>query len=256
MKVVILAGGFGTRLSELTGNVPKPMIEIGGKPMLWHIMNIYAHYGIDEFIIALGYKAESIKKYFLNLFAFMNDVTLDLASGQTFIHEGKQPKWRIHLVDTGLQTQTGGRLKRLADWIGKETFMMTYGDGVADIDIAALLRFHREQKKIATVTAISPAARFGRLTIEDALVTEFAEKNPSKESQINGGFFVFEPEALDLIAGDETVLERGPMEALSQNRQLAAFPHRGFWQSMDTLKDHTFLESLWQSGNAPWKIWK
>lgn len=255
MKAVILAGGFGTRLSEVTGTIPKPMVEIGGKPMLWHIMNIYAYHGITEFVIALGYKAEMIKEYFLNFYAFNNDITLDLANGKTTIHDGKQPKWRIHLVDTGLNTQTGGRLKRLKDWIGDETFMMTYGDGVSNIDISELIKFHRKQKRHATVTAVHPAARFGGLVIKDGKVTEFTEKNQSKEGWINGGFFVLEPAVIDLIEDDQTIWERAPLEKLAGTKQLAAYCHDGFWQPMDTLREYQMLESMWQSGKAPWKVW-
>lgn len=256
MKAVILAGGFGTRLSELTGNIPKPMVEIGGKPILWHIMNIYAHQGITEFVIALGYKSEVIKKYFLNFYAFNNDITIDLSKGSTIIHEGKQPNWRIHLVDTGMNTQTGGRLRRLKDWIGDETFLMTYGDGVSDINIQNLIAFHRKQKKLATVTAVRPSARFGGLVIEQNAVMEFSEKNQSKEGWINGGFFVLEPQVLDLIEDDQTIWERTPLEHLARAQQLSAFSHEGFWQPMDTLREYHLLESLWQSGNAPWKVWK
>lgn len=255
MKTVILAGGLGTRLSEVTGIIPKPMVEIGGKPILWHIMNIYAHHGITEFIIALGYKAEVIKEYFLNFYAFNNDITLDLANGKTIIHDGKQPKWRIHLVDTGLHTQTGGRLKRLKEWIGEETFMMTYGDGVANVDISKLIKFHRKNKKLATVTAVHPPARFGGLDIENNKVIEFKEKHQSKEGWINGGFFVLEPKVLDLIQDDQTMWERTPLEHLAENKQLGAYCHDGFWQPMDTLREYQMLESLWQSGKAPWKIW-
>lgn len=256
MKAVILAGGLGSRLSELTRNVPKPMVEIGGKPILWHIMQIYAYHGVTEFVLALGYKAESIKEYFLNLEAFNSNITLDLINGKTIIHSGNQLKWRIHLVDTGLQTQTGGRLKRLKKWIGNETFMLTYGDGLADINIKELVQFHQTQKRLATVTAIAPPAHFGRLIIEQEEVREFAEKNQDKETPISGGFFVFEPDVFDLIDNDQTSLEKEPLEYLAKNKQLAAYKHLGFWQSMDTLREHNILESLWQSGNAPWKIWE
>lgn len=255
MKAVILAGGFGTRLSELTGNIPKPMVEIGGKPILWHIMNIYAHYGITEFIIALGYKAEMIKEYFLNFYAFNNDITLDLATGKTTVYDGKQPKWRIHLVDTGLFTQTGGRLKRLKEWLGDETFLMTYGDGVSNVNISKLIEFHRTQGKLATVTAVHPPARFGGLVIQDHIVREFTEKNQSKEGWINGGFFVLEPKVIDLIQDDQSVWERVPLEHLSADGQLSAYCHTGFWQPMDTLREYQLLESLWQKGEAPWKVW-
>lgn len=256
MKAVILAGGLGTRLSEVTGMIPKPMVEIGGKPMLWHIMNIYAHHGITEFIIALGYKAEVIKEYFLNFYAFNNDITLDLAKGKTTVYDGKQPKWRIHLVDTGLHTQTGGRVKRLKEWIGDETFLMTYGDGVSDVDIGKLIAFHKKGKSLATVTAVHPAARFGGLVLRGRHVAEFTEKNQSKEGWINGGFFVLEPEIFDLIDDDQTIWERAPLERLAENKQLSAYCHEGFWQPMDTLREHQMLDSLWQSGKAPWKVWK
>lgn len=255
MKTVILAGGFGTRLSELTRNIPKPMVEIGNKPILWHIMQIYAHYGITEFIIALGYKSEVIKEYFLNLPAFNSDLSLDLLNGKTTLHPRNSPAWHIHLVDTGLHTQTGGRLKRLKKWIGDETFMLTYGDGLSNINIQNLLEFHHEQRRLATVTAISSPAHFGRLVIEKGEVIEFAEKNPEKEAPISGGFFVFEPGIFDLIENDQTILEKQPLEWLAKNKQLAAYVHSGFWQSMDTLREHVLLETLWDTGKAPWKIW-
>lgn len=255
MKAVILAGGFGTRLSEKTQNIPKPMIEIGGKPMLWHIMNIYSHHGINEFIIALGYKAEMVKEYFVNFYAFNNDITLDLVNGETHIHAGNQPNWKIHLVDTGLNTMTGGRLKRLKEWIGNETFLMTYGDGVSDVNIADLIHHHKTEGKAATVTAVHPAARFGGLSIEKSLVTEFTEKNQSKEGWINGGFFVLEPSVIDLIENDQTVWERTPLETLAAKNELSAYCHNGFWQPMDTLREYHMLENLWESGKAPWKVW-
>lgn len=256
MKAVILAGGLGTRLSEVTGTIPKPMVEIGGKPILWHIMNIYAHHGITEFVIALGYKSEVIKEYFLNFYAFNNDISLDLENGKTIVHDGKQPKWRIHLVDTGLHTQTGGRIKRLKHWIGNETFLMTYGDGVADINIKELIKFHKDHRQAATITAVRPAARFGGLVIDGIRVAEFTEKNQSKEGWINGGFFVLEPEVFDHIQDDQTIWERNPLEKIAANKKLAAYCHSGFWQPMDTLREHQILESLWQSGKAPWKVWE
>jgi glucose-1-phosphate cytidylyltransferase len=256
MKVVILAGGFGTRLSEVTGSIPKPMVEIGGRPILWHIMNIYAHHGFTEFILALGYKQEVIKEYFINYFAHQSDLTVDLEKGKTKIQERKTPDWKIHLVDTGMQTQTGGRLKRLKNWIGNDTFLMTYGDGVGNVDISALVNFHKKQKKAATLTAVRPPARFGSLVLDGAHVLEFSEKNQSNEGWINGGFFVLEPEVIDLIPDDQTAWEKIPLEQLAKKKQLSAFLHSGFWQPMDTLRDQRFLESIWESKQAPWKIWK
>ncbi len=256
MKTILLAGGFGTRLSELTASIPKPMVEIGGKPMLWHIMSIYAVYGYNEFVVALGYKAEVVKEYFLNFFAINNDLSIDLGSGKTKIHEGNQLDWRIHLIDTGLDTQTGGRLKRLKKWIGNETFMMTYGDGLSNVNIDELVAFHKKHKKLATVTAVHPPARFGGLVLEGDSVVEFTEKNQSKEGWINGGFFVLEPEVLDYIENDQTSWERDPLEKLASENQLMAFCHEDFWQPMDTLREFRLLESLWQSEKAPWKIWK
>jgi glucose-1-phosphate cytidylyltransferase len=256
MKTIILAGGLGSRLSEETVARPKPMVEIGGKPMLWHIMNIYAAFGVDEFIIALGYRGEVIKKYFLNFYALNNSLSLDLANGQTTVHEGNQPRWRVHLVDTGASTQTGGRVKRLANWIQKDsTFMMTYGDGVADIDIRALMKFHKSHGKLATVTAVRPPARFGSIVFEGDHVREFTEKSQAGEGWINGGFFVLERKVLDYIDGDATLWEHDPLERLASDGQLVAFRHEGFWQPMDTLREKRLLEDIWQSGHAPWKVW-
>lgn len=256
MKAVILAGGFGTRLSEETHLRPKPMIEIGGKPILWHIMNIYATCGINEFIIALGYKGELIKEYFLNFYAINNDITIDLSTGKTTIHDGKQPNWRIHLVDTGLHTQTGGRLKRLKDWVGvDETFMFTYGDGVADINLKALLKFHKSHGKLATVTTVHAPARFGRIAFDGNQVNQFYEKPQAAEGWINGGYFVLNSKVIDYVDGDETIWERIPIEKLSQEGQLMGFRHNGFWSCMDTLKEKNILEDLWSSGKAPWKVW-
>ena len=257
MKAIILAGGFGSRLSEETVLRPKPMIEIGGKPILWHIMNIYAAHGVNEFVIALGYKAEVIKEYFLNFYAINNDISVDLATGETTIHDGNQPSWRIHLVDTGLYTQTGGRLKRLEKWLGEDdTFLFTYGDGVADLNVAALIEFHRAHGKLASVTTVRPPARFGRLALREDLVTEFYEKSESSEGWINGGYFVLNRKVIDYIEGDETIWERDPIERLAYDGQLMGFRHYGFWSCMDTLKEKHLLEDLWNSGNPPWRIWK
>ena len=256
MKAVILAGGFGTRISEMTQNIPKPMIEVGGKPILWHIMNIFSEYGINEFIIALGYKSEVIKEYFLNFYPINNDLSLDLSTGEVTIHPGALPNWKIHLVDTGLNTLTGGRIKRLKDWIGNETFMLTYGDGVADVNIHDLIAFHKKNNKLATVTAVHPPARFGALKIESAHVTQFMEKQQSGEGWINGGFFVLEPEVLNYIEGDLTSWEKEPLEILAAQNELVSYLHNGFWQPMDTLREHKLLENLWESSQAPWKVWR
>jgi glucose-1-phosphate cytidylyltransferase len=256
MKVVILAGGFGTRLSEETALRPKPMVEIGGKPILWHIMNIYAASGLNEFIIALGYKGDFIKEYFLNFYATNNDITIDLATGETTVHDGNQPSWKIHLVDTGLRTQTGGRLKRLKNWLGKdETFMLTYGDGVADIDLCTLIEFHKSHGKLATVTTVRSPARFGRIAFNGNQVTNFHEKPQLAGGWINGGYFVLHPKAIDYVEDDETIWERGPVEKLARDGQLMGYQHSGFWSCMDTLKEKNILEELWISGKAPWKIW-
>ena len=256
MKCVILAGGLGSRLSEETIARPKPMIEIGGKPMLWHIMNIFSCHGITEFIIALGYRAEVVKEYFLNFYALNNDLTLDLATGGTRIHDGRQPRWKVHLVDTGLNTQTGGRVKRIEKWLENDsTFMLTYGDGVSDVDIHALMRFHRAHGKLATVTAVRPPARFGGLAFDGTRVAEFTEKPQVGEGWINGGFFVLERDAIRYIDGDETLWERDPLERLAADGQLHAYVHDGFWQPMDTLRDRKLLEELWAGGAAPWKRW-
>ena len=255
MKVVILAGGFGSRLQEETAIRPKPMVEIGGKPILWHILNIYSAYGFNEFVLALGFKAEYIKEYFLNFYALNNDLTVDLADGKSEIHRGKQPNWRINLVDTGPNTMTGGRIKRLKDWIGNETFLATYGDGLADISLTDLVAFHRSHGKIATLSAVRPPSRFGGLRIEHGQVAEFVEKPQSGEGWINGGFFVLEPQVFDYIAGDETSFEWEPMQKLAADGQLMAFQHDGFFQPMDTIRERNILEELWASGKAPWKVW-
>lgn len=256
MKAVILAGGFGTRLSEETTLRPKPMVEIGGKPILWHIMNIYAIQGINEFIIAVGYKAELIKEYFLNFFAINNDITVDLATGKTVIHDGNQPAWKIHIVDTGLNTQTGGRLKKLKKYIeNEESFMFTYGDGVADINIKELLEFHKSHGKLATVTTVRAPARFGRIVFNGNQITEFYEKPQTAEGWISGGFFILNSKTIDYIENDATIWERDPIENLSRDGQLMGYKHYGFWSCMDTLREKNYLEELWNSGNAAWKVW-
>ena len=256
MKAVILAGGFGTRLSEETTTRPKPMVEIGGKPILWHIMNIYAACNVTEFIIALGYKAEVIKEYFLNFYALNNDISIDLANGKTIIHEGKQPNWKVHLVDTGLHTQTGGRLKRLQKWFDKdETFLFTYGDGVADLDIETVVKFHHSHGKLATVTTVRTPARFGRAAFEGDRICDFNEKPQSGEGWINGGFFVLNSKAIDYIEGDDTPWEKKPLEGLAKDGQMMGYRHYGFWSCMDTLWEKNNLEELWSSKKAPWKIW-
>jgi len=257
MKAVILAGGFGTRLSEETVNRPKPMVEIGGKPMLWHIMNVYSGYGINEFIIAVGYKAEIIKEYFLNFYAINNDITIDLAMGSTIIHDGRQPNWKVHVIDTGLGTQTGGRLKRLEKRLGDDgMFMFTYGDGVADIDIHRLLEFHRSHGKLATVTTVRSPSRFGRIAFDGDSISAFYEKPEAAEGWINGGYFVLSPGVFDYIEGDETIWEREPIERLARDGELMGYRHYGFWSCMDTLKEKNFLEELWVGGKAPWKTWQ
>lgn len=256
MKAVILAGGLGTRLSEETVLRPKPMVEVGGKPILWHIMQIHAAHGIREFIVALGYKGEMVKEYFLNFFAINNDLSIDLSTGKTTIHDGNQPRWIVHLVDTGLATQTGGRVKRLKEWLSNdETFLLTYGDGVADVDFAKLLEFHRSHGKLATMTSVRSPARFGRIGFDGDRVVEFFEKPESGEGWINGGFFVLNRKALDYIDDDQTIWERDPVEKLAHDGQMMGFRHYGFWSCMDTLKEKHYLEELWATGKAPWKIW-
>jgi glucose-1-phosphate cytidylyltransferase len=256
MKAVILAGGLGSRLSEETVAKPKPMVEIGGKPILWHIMHIFSAYGVNEFVLALGYRGEVIKEYFLNFFAANNNISIDLASGKTTIHEGNQPRWKVHMVDTGQLTMTGGRLRRLKSWLGdEETFMLTYGDGVADVDIRALLRFHESHGKLATVTTVRPPARFGSIVFDGQRVSEFSEKPQTGEGWINGGFFVLNRKVLDYIDGDESIWERGPMEHIARDGQLMAYRHEGFWQPMDTLREKKLLDDLWLAGTAPWKVW-
>jgi len=258
MKAVILAGGLGSRLSEETTLRPKPMVEVSRKPILWHIMKIYACHGITEFIIALGYKAEFVKDYFLSFYAINNDLTIDLGSGATTIHKnGDQTNWKVHLVDTGLHTQTGGRLKRLRHWLGEnETFLFTYGDGVTDLDIRSLLEFHQRHGKLATVTTVRSPARFGRIAFDGDDITEFYEKPETGEGWINGGYFVLNSRAIDYIDGEETIWERDPIVRLAQDRQLIGYRHHGFWSCMDTLKEKHLLDDLWNTGKAPWKIWR
>jgi len=256
MKTIILAGGLGTRLSEETVVKPKPMVEIGGHPMLWHIMNIYAHFGHEEFVVALGYKGELIKDYFLRFNAMNSDLSVDLASGAARVHDGNPIRWKVHLVDTGQDTQTGGRIRRLGAWLEEdEDFMMTYGDGVADVDIPALLAFHRGHGRLATVTAVRPPARFGGITFEGDRVVGFAEKPQVGEGWINGGFFVLNRKVLDFIPDDRTLWEKEPLERLTAEGQLMAYRHEGYWQPMDTVREKNLLEDLWRGGRAPWKVW-
>lgn len=254
MNVVILAGGHGTRLGEETSVRPKPMVEVGGKPLLWHIMNIYASHGFKTFIVACGYKGEVIKEYFHNFFIHNSDQVFNLRDGSRRVLNSQTPDWEISAVDTGLSTMTGGRLLRLKSCLNNR-FMVTYGDGVADIDIRALVAFHRAHGRLATVTAVRPPARFGGLTLEGDRVGDFSEKLQTGEGWINGGFFVFEPSVLDYIQDDKTSLEREPLERLAHDGQLMAFRHAGFWQPMDTLREKQILESLWTGGKAPWKVW-
>lgn len=256
MKVAILAGGLGTRLSEETTVKPKPMVEIGGKPMLWHIMNIYASFGFKDFVIALGYKGEFIKDYFLNYRNHSRSLTVDLRSGKTIVHNDiKGEDWNVHLLDTGIETQTGGRIKQVARYIGNEPFMLTYGDGVSNINIPKLLDFHRSNGKLATLTAVRPPARFGQMVLEEDIVVQFKEKPQIGEGWINGGFFVLQPEISKYIKDDQTFWEHEPLEQLAHDGQLAAYRHDDFWYCMDTLRDVNLLDKFWQEGRAPWKIW-
>ncbi len=256
MKAVILAGGLGSRISEETMVKPKPMIEIGGKPILWHIMKIYSHYGINEFIICCGYKGYVIKEYFANYFLHMSDVTFDMRNNRMEVHQNHAEPWKVTLVDTGENSMTGGRLRRVKEYLdGEENFCFTYGDGVANIDINALVNFHKSQGVDATLTATYPPGRFGALDIDCHKVQSFKEKPKGDGGMVNGGFFVLSPKVIELIAGDVTTWEREPLEKLAEAGQLAAFPHEGFWQPMDTLRDKMLLEELWQSGKAPWKVW-
>ena len=252
MKVVILAGGFGTRLSEYTESIPKPMVTVGGKPILWHIMNSYAKAGFNEFILALGFKADSIKQYVASLKLMDSDATIDFVEGASIHHSEETCDWKVTMVDTGLESMTGGRLGRLRNYLADEPFMLTYGDGLSDIPLQDLLDFHHAHGKKATITAVRPVARFGELRLEGTQVTSFREKPQVTQSWINGGFFVFQPEVLNLISGDETVLEKEPLEELAKEGELIAYKHEGFWQCMDTKRDRDFLEELWGSGRAAW----
>lgn len=256
MKVAILAGGLGTRLAEETTVKPKPMVEIGGRPILWHIMKIYASYGFREFVIALGYKGEVIKDYFLNYHYNARNLTIDLKSGRVSTHGQDGEDWIVHLLDTGYETQTGGRVKQVAQFIGNEPFMLTYGDGVSNVNISRLVEFHKKHGKLATLTAVRPPARFGQLVVEGEQVTRFEEKPQIGEGWINGGFFVLQPEVVNYIEGNATYWEREPLERLAMQGQLAAFRHDDFWQCMDTMRDVQYLSKLWQENQAPWKLWK
>jgi glucose-1-phosphate cytidylyltransferase len=255
MKVVILAGGLGTRLSEETGVRPKPMVEIGGKPILWHIMKLYSAHGVNDFVVCLGYKGYLIKEYFANYYLHMSDVTIDIRENKLEVHQNSSEPWRVTLVETGEHTMTGGRLRRVKRYVGEEDFCLTYGDGVSDVDISALLRFHRAHRRLATVTATVPPSRFGRLDIDHQRVQRFLEKPEGEAGWINGGFFVLSPRVFDYVEADDTIWEREPLERLAHEGELSAYEHRGFFQPMDTLRDKQYLEDLWAKGEAPWKIW-
>lgn len=257
MKVVILAGGRGTRISEETGSIPKPMVEIGGKPMLWHIMKLYSHYGFNDFIICLGYKGYFIKEYFANYFLHSADITLDLSKNTMDVHGSKVEPWKVTLINTGLDTMTGGRIKMAKKYIGDSSFMVTYGDGIGDIDINKSIAFHKKHKKLATITAVQNLGRFGALDMDDSGgVRSFLEKPKGDGAWISGGFFVLEPEVFDYIKDDCTIWEKGPLEKLTRSGQLDAYKHKGFWKCMDTLRDKIEFEQLWNAGNAAWKVWK
>ncbi len=256
MKAVILAGGLGTRISEETSLRPKPMVEIGGKPVLWHIMKMYSAHGINEFIVCCGYKGYLIKEYFANYFLHTSDVTFDMQNNQMDVHQRFAEPWKVTLVDTGDNTMTGGRLKRVRTYLGDEDFCFTYGDGVSDVDITEAISFHKRKNRLATLTGVQPPGRFGVLNLQDDHVTSFEEKPQGDGGWVNGGFFVLSPKVIELIEDDATIWERGPMEKLARDNQLSAYLHYGFWQPMDTLRDKNHLEELWQSGKAPWKVWK
>jgi len=258
MKVLILAGGFGTRLAEETSVIPKPMVEIGGKPIIWHIMKQYSHYGFNDFVILLGYKGYTIKEYFANYFLHHSDVTIDLAENSMEIHQCSSEPWKVTLIDTGLSTQTGGRVLRARKFVGEERFMLTYGDGVSDVNIKNLLAFHESHRKMMTMTAIQPEGRFGSIDAgADGKITSFVEKPPGDGAWINGGYFVCEPEVFDYIRdGDGTIFEREPLESLAADGEIYSYQHKGFWKCMDTLRDKTQLEKLWDSGERPWALWE
>ncbi len=256
MKVVILAGGFGTRISEESQFKPKPMIEIGEKPILWHIMKLYSHYGYNEFVICLGYKAHVIKEFFADYFLHTSDITFNLAENKMIVHNNSAEPWIVTLIDTGLNTMTGGRIKRIKEYVGNQPFFLTYGDGVSDVNIDSLLEFHKKSGKIATMTAIKPEGRFGVLDIDDDYIHAFREKSKNDSGWINGGFMVLQPQIFDYIkGGDEVVFEKAPLETLAETNQLVAYKHDGFWQCMDTQRDKQYLEALWADGTAPWKVW-
>ena len=255
MKAVILAGGFGTRLGEETDRIPKPMVQIGGKPILWHIMKSYSHYGINDFVICLGYKGYVVKEYFFHYRLHMSDMSIRLDNGELEIHQNTSEPWKVTLVNTGLSSQTGGRLRRVRDYIGDETFCFTYGDGLSDVAIDQLIAFHKSHGKLATVTVVSPPGRFGVLELEGDRAVGFVEKPPQVDAMINGGFFVLEPAAIDAVESDGTIWEQEPMAHLVKSGQLMAYRHDGFWQAMDTLREKHKLELLWQAGSAPWRIW-
>jgi glucose-1-phosphate cytidylyltransferase len=256
MKAVILAGGLGTRISEESHLRPKPMIEIGGKPVLWHIMKIYSAHGVNDFVICVGYKGYMIKEYFANYYLHMSDVTFDLEKNSMEVHQNTAEPWRVTLVDTGEETQTGGRLKRVKPYVADGDFCFTYGDGLSDVDVGKLIAFHRAQKTLATITAVQPPGRFGALNLEKHKITSFEEKPAGDGGWINGGFFVLNPKALDFIEGDATRWESEPMQRLAREEHLSAFVHTGFWHPMDTLRDRVLLEELWSSGRPPWKVWR
>lgn len=255
MKAVILAGGLGSRLAEETTVKPKPMVEIGGRPILWHIMKLYSAHGITDFVICVGYKGYMIKEYFANYFLHMSDVTFDMKTNQMEVHEKHAEPWRVTIIDTGESTMTGGRLRRVRNYLKDETFCFTYGDGLSDVNITELVRFHKRHGKLATLTGVKPPGRFGALTLQGVTVKNFQEKPDGDGGYINGGFFVLEPECVDLIDGDDCIWEASPLRKLTKREQLLAYKHNGFWQPMDTIREKNFLEDLWKSGKAPWKLW-